>query len=172
MLLMVVAKNDRRTEFPPVSVPRTSFHTESEEFIEEEDQSQHVPFGQPPHLAFPDHVHYLISLDRPPCPVKGSEPLAGIDPSFDRSMILFHDIVQVRTGTTATPTTKFALQLQFRHNLGIGRVAVDVDHPGPRVTRGMQGVLEETLGGSSIPPGSEPEIDRRAGRVDGPVQVG
>ena len=30
--------------------------------------------------------------DRPPRPVKGSEPLAGVDPSFDRSMILFHDV--------------------------------------------------------------------------------
>jgi hypothetical protein len=38
--------------------------------------------------------------------VKGSEPLAGVDPSFDRSMILFHDVVQVRTGTTATPTSE------------------------------------------------------------------
>ena len=36
----------------------------------------------------------------------------------------------------------------------------------------MQGVLEETLGGSSIPPGGKPEIDRSTGRVDGPVQVG
>src|SRR5215471_16152702 len=53
----------------------------------------------------------LISLDRPPRPMKGSEPLAGIDPSFDRSMILFHNVVQVRAGTTATPTTKFALLL-------------------------------------------------------------
>src|SRR5262249_27929576 len=85
---LVVLQKDGRTEFPPVSVPRASFHTESEELIEEEDQSQYVPFGQPPHLAFPDHVHYLISLDCPPRPVKGSEPLAGIDPSFDRSMIL------------------------------------------------------------------------------------
>ena len=42
---------------PLGNIPRASFRTESEEFIEEEDQSQHVPFGQPPHLAFPDHVH-------------------------------------------------------------------------------------------------------------------
>ena len=67
--------------------------------------------------------------------------MAGVDPSFDRSMILFHDVVQVRTGTTPTPTTKFALLLQFRHNLGIGRVAVNVDHPGARMTWSMQGVL-------------------------------
>jgi hypothetical protein len=52
----VVLQDDGRTEFPPVSVPRASFHTESEELIEEEDQSQPVPFGQPPHLAFPDHI--------------------------------------------------------------------------------------------------------------------
>src|SRR5262252_8994301 len=97
----------------------TSLSAQSEDLIEEQDQSQHIPFGQPPHLAFPDHVHYLISLDRPPRAVKGSEPLAGIDPSFDRSMILFHNVVQVRTGTTATPTSEFALLLQFRHDLRI-----------------------------------------------------
>jgi hypothetical protein len=89
----------------------TSFSAQSEDLIEEQDQSEHIPFGQPPHLAFPDHVHYFVSLDRPPGAVKGSEPLAGVDPSFDRSMILFHDVVQVRTGTTATPTSEFALLL-------------------------------------------------------------
>ena len=68
-------------------------------------------------------MHYLISLDRPPRPVKGSEPLVGVDPSFDRSMILFHNVVQVRTGATATTTAAFALLLQFRHHLRIGGVA-------------------------------------------------
>src|SRR5215467_6252187 len=87
-------------------------------------------------------------------------------------MTLFHDVVQVRTGTTPTPTTKFALLLQFRHHLGIGGVAVDVDYPGARVTRSKQGILEEALGGSSITPGGKQEIDRGTGRVDGSVQVG
>jgi hypothetical protein len=72
-------------------------------------------------------------------------------------MILFHDVVQVRTGTTPTPTAQFALLLQFRHNLGIGSVAIDVDHPGARVTRRTQGVLKEALGGGSIPPGGKQE---------------
>jgi hypothetical protein len=78
-------------------------------------------------------------------------------------MILFHNVVQARTRTTPTPATEFALLLQLRHHIGIGGVAVDVDHPGARVTRSMQGVLEETLGGSSIPPGGKPEIDRSTG---------
>jgi len=98
--------------------------------------------------------------------------LAGVDPSFDRSMILFHDVVQVRTGTTATPTSEFALLLQFPHDLGIRGVAIDVDHSGTRVTRSPQGILEEALGGSRITPGGKQEIDRGTGRVDGPVQVG
>jgi hypothetical protein len=41
-------------------------------------------------------------------------------------MILLHDVVQIRTGTTATPTSEFTLLLQFRHDLGIGGVAVNV----------------------------------------------
>lgn len=32
-------------------------------------------------------------LDPSPRPVKGSEPLAGVNPSFDRSMVLFHNIM-------------------------------------------------------------------------------
>jgi hypothetical protein len=104
--------------------------------------------------------------------VKGSETLAGVDSSFDRSMILFHDVVQVWTGTTATPTPEFALLLQFRHDLGVGRVSVNVDHPGTRVTGNKQGILKEALGGSRITPGGKPEIDGGTGRVDGPVKVG
>src|SRR5215471_11896027 len=129
------------------------------------------PLGN--HLTWPFRIMCTTSYpNRPPCPVKRSEPLTGADPSFDRSMILFHDVVEVRTGTTPTPTTQFALLLQFRHRLGIGGVAVDVDHPGARVTRSKQGVPEEALSGSGIPPGGKQEIDRSTGRVDGPVQVG
>ena len=91
---VVLQKRCCEDGIPPGSIPRASFRTESEEFIEEEDQSQHIPFGQPPHLAFSDHVHHLVSLDRPPGPRKRSESLAGVNPSFDRSMILLHDVVQ------------------------------------------------------------------------------
>jgi hypothetical protein len=84
-------------------------------------------------------------------------------------MILFNNVIQIRASTTTAPTTKFALLLQFRDHLGIGRVAVDVDHPRARVTRSKQGVLEETLGGSGIPTCGKQEIDRSTGRVYGPV---
>jgi hypothetical protein len=41
-------------------------------------------------------------------------------------MILFHDVVQVRTGATATTMAKFALLLQFCNDFRIGGLAVDV----------------------------------------------
>jgi len=111
-----------------------SFRPQAQGLIEKHDQPHYVSFGQPPHLAFPNHLHHLVSLDRPPGPSKGSESLAGVDPSFDCSMVLFHDVVQVRASTTATRTAQFSLPLQFRYHFGIRRIAVPVDHSGARVT--------------------------------------
>jgi hypothetical protein len=79
----------------------TSFRAQFEDLIEEQDQSQHIPFGQPSHLAFPDHVHDFISLDRPPVPLKDRNPWLALTRRLI-AMILFHYVVQVRTGTTAT----------------------------------------------------------------------
>ena len=42
----------------------------------------------PPRLPLPDHVHYLVSLDRSPRRLKLAKPLLGLYSSFDRSMIL------------------------------------------------------------------------------------
>ena len=47
-----------------------------------------------------------------------------------------------------------------------------MDHPGARVTRSIQSVLEKAFGGNSITPGGKQEIDRGTGRVDGPIQIG
>ena len=70
--------------------------------------------------------------------------------SLSTARHLLHDVVQVRTGTAAAPPAEFALLLQFGHDLGIRRVAVDVDHPGPRMTRSKQVILEEALGGRMV----------------------
>ena len=98
-------------------------------------------------------MHRLVSLDRPPRPVKRSESLAGIHPSFDRPVVLLHDMVQVGTNTTAATTAESALALQLRHDIGIRGIAVYIDDPGARATGSSQGLLEKALGGSSIPSG-------------------
>ena len=40
--------------------------SQSEGFLDELNLAKNVPFRQPPHLAFADHVQNLIALNRPP----------------------------------------------------------------------------------------------------------
>ena len=66
---------------------------QSEGFPDELNLPKDIPFRQPPHLAFPDHVQNLVALNRPPGSIERSKPLAGIHPPLDPSMVLFHNIV-------------------------------------------------------------------------------
>jgi hypothetical protein len=66
---------------------------QSEGFLDELNLPKDIPFGQPPHLAFPDHVQNLVALNRAPRSIERSKTLAGIHPPLDRSMVLFHNIV-------------------------------------------------------------------------------
>jgi len=70
---------------------------------DEQNLPNDIRFRQPSHLALPDHMHNLVTLYRSPGSIERAETLASIYPPFDRSMILFHNIIQVRTGSTATP---------------------------------------------------------------------
>jgi hypothetical protein len=69
------------------------FRLQSEDLTDELNLPKDIPLRQPPHLAFPDHVQNLVALNRPPRSIERSKPLAGIHPPFDRSMVLFHNIV-------------------------------------------------------------------------------
>ena len=62
------------------------FSFQSEDFPDELNLTKDVPFRQPPHLAFPDHVHNLIALNRSPGTLERSKTLAGVHPSLDCSM--------------------------------------------------------------------------------------
>src|SRR5215469_2986109 len=117
----------------------------------------YVLFPQPPYFPLPDHRQDLITLNRSPRPLKGSESLARVHPPFDRPMVLLHDVVQVGTGTAATPATELVLPLQFRDHLRIGRIAVYIDHARAGKTRSPQGSLEEDFGRSCIPQRRPPE---------------
>ena len=46
-------------------------------------------------LPLSNRVHRFVSLDRPPGSPKGSKALARPHSPLDRSMVLFHDVIQV-----------------------------------------------------------------------------
>src|SRR5215469_3066053 len=86
-------------------------------------------------------------------------------------MILFHHIIQVQTGSTATPAPQSSLLLQFRDHLRIRRVALYRDDSWPRMTGSFQCLMKESLGRGGITLNGKPEVDRGAGRIDGAIQA-
>jgi hypothetical protein len=57
------------------------FSFQSQDFPDELNLSKDVPFRQPPHLAFPDHVQNLVAVNRPPDAVERIENLGWHSPA-------------------------------------------------------------------------------------------
>ena len=69
--------------------------THLEQLVDELNLSPNIRTARPPRLPLPDHVHCLVSLDRSPRRLKLTKPLLGFHSSFDCSMVLLQDVVQV-----------------------------------------------------------------------------
>jgi hypothetical protein len=142
-----------------------------EGFPDELDLPSEFVFRQPSHLAFPDHVHSFVALNRPPRSIKRSKALAGVHPALDCSMVLLHNIVQIRAGSTAAPAPPFPFLLQLRDHLRVGWVAVHGDHPRAGMTGNLRGFLKESLGRSRVTLGGKPKVDCGTGGIDGTIQI-
>ena len=53
----------------------------------------YVAFQLSPHLPFPNHVHRLLALNRSPCSLERSKPLAGIHQPLDPAMVLLNGLI-------------------------------------------------------------------------------
>ena len=51
---------------PAANLVGRLFSFQSEDFPDELNLPKDIPFRQPPHLAFPNHVQNLVALNRPP----------------------------------------------------------------------------------------------------------
>jgi hypothetical protein len=101
---------------------------ETEETRNKRDLPNDVVFLQPPHLSLADHVHRLDTLNRSRGRIEGAKSLTGSHPSFDRSVILLHDIVEVADRTGPAASSEFSGTLEFSNDVRIGRIPIDVDH--------------------------------------------
>jgi hypothetical protein len=77
-----------------------------EELPDETNLTENIIPAHPSNLPLSDHVHCLIPLDRSPCRLELSKSLLGVHSAFDRSMILFKDIVQVLYGSVPAAATQ------------------------------------------------------------------
>ena len=60
----------------------------------------YISLSPPPDLTFSDHVNLLISTYRVYRTRHRTKPEASSDPLLDESMVLLHDIVQIRSRST------------------------------------------------------------------------
>src|ERR1700680_644829 len=66
-----------------------------EELVDELNLTPNISSAHPPNLPLPHHVDRLITLNGSLRRLEFSEPLLGVHPAFDRSVVLLQDIVQV-----------------------------------------------------------------------------
>src|SRR5215471_1751218 len=83
---VVLQKNSVCQTEPTANLVGRLLSFQSENSPDELNLPKDIPFRQPPHLAFPDHVQNLVALNRSPGSIERSKALAGIHPALDRSM--------------------------------------------------------------------------------------
>jgi len=70
--------------------------------------------AHPPRLPLPNHVHRLIILNRSARHLELAEPLLGVHAAFDRSVVLFQDVVQVLHRSVPAAAAKCPFLLYVR----------------------------------------------------------
>ena len=66
--------------------------------VDELDLSRQIISCHPSNLPLPDHVDCFVALNGSPGRLEFSESLFGVHSTFDGSMILFEDVIQILYG--------------------------------------------------------------------------
>ena len=66
-----------------------------EQLVDELILFANIDAADPPSLPLPNHVHRLIPFNRSPGRLELAKALLGLHSSFDRSMILLQNVVQI-----------------------------------------------------------------------------
>ena len=142
-----------------------------EQLVDELNLSPTIRTAHPPRLPLPDHVHGLVALDRSPRRVECTKALLRCHASFDRSMILLHDVVHVLDRSVAATASQDSCLFHPRNCRAVETGLVSVDDAGLRMRRISQRLAEQACGRSGIAPPREHEVDRGAAGIDGSVEV-
>lgn len=142
---------------------------ESEDAFDEADLLGDIALCQPSNLSFADHVHCFIALDGSFCSGERAEAQARIDPPFDRTVILLHNIIEIRDHAAATSLAECMIARQFLNHIGIRGVSVHSDHPRARMVWCSERFAEEGSNGSQIASFRKKEVDGCAARVHSPI---
>ena len=104
-----------------------------EQLVDALNLSPNIRTAHPSRLSLLDHVHSLVSLDGSPRRLKFAKPLLGFHASFDRSMILFHDVVQVLDRPVAATVSQDSFLFHSCNRRAVEACLIGVDDAGLRM---------------------------------------
>src|SRR5271157_4912436 len=87
-------KFQKQTSLLP-SVCRAFLRCQVKKAVDELNLTKKIISCHPSSLPLPDHMDCFVALNRAPSRLEFSEALLGVHPTFDGSMILFENVVQV-----------------------------------------------------------------------------
>ena len=97
--------------------------------------------------------------------------LTRVDPTLDRPVILFQNIIEVLHRSMSAVLLQSALGIELHDGWWIRGVAVGVDHPRRGIVRSAQRFCEKALGRDRVLLSREEKIQGRSARVHRPVEV-
>jgi hypothetical protein len=110
------------------SVCRAFLGCQIEEIVDELNLTKKIISCHPSSLPLPDHVDCFIALNRSPSCLEFSEALLGVHSTFDGSMILFQNVVQVLHRSVPTALAQRPFLLTVRDRGAVYRRQISVDH--------------------------------------------
>jgi len=160
----------------PESGPNDDSHVtfsggQFEELLDELNLKPNVSPANPPNLPFPNHVHRFISLNRSPCRQELSKSLLGVHSAFDRSMVLFEDIVKVLHRSVPTTAAQGPFLLYICDECAVDRCQIRIDDARLRMRWITQRAAKQSFSCIGVAQRRKQEINRGAGGIDGPIQI-
>jgi hypothetical protein len=116
-------------------------------------------------LPFADHMNRFIASEGASSGPKRSEMLTRVDPSLDRAVVLFQNIVQILYGTVLAILLKGTFDFEPHDRGWVGGVLVSINNPRLGMVRTSQSFTQEALCCSRVLSG------RRTERVYRTIQV-
>src|ERR1022692_383566 len=116
-----------RTSLSP-SVCRAFSGCQIEKAVDELNLAKKIVSGHPSNLSLPDHVNRFVTLNRSPRRLEFSEALLGLHSTFNGSMVLFQNVVQVLHGSVSTALAQRSFLLTVEDRGAVDRRQIRVDH--------------------------------------------
>ncbi len=128
------------------SVCRAFLGCQVEKAVDELNLTKKIISCHPSNLPLADHVDCFVAFNRSPSCLEFSEALLGVHATFDGSMILFKNVVQVLHGSVSTALAQRPFLLTIGDRRAVYRRKVGVDHSRLRMGWIAERLPKEALG--------------------------